>query len=234
MLTDDLLELQRLDTTTDQLGHRRRELPERAAATEAAASRRANRSRRAAIGVRDEELELAIGALERDGQALVTQRTRLEAQLKTVIAPREAEALMHEMATIAERRDALDDQELTFLDEQSELAGEAARLDDALPGLESAASATAAALAVAEATIDAELADIATSRAAQAAALDPSVLSRYEQLRSHLGGVAVAKLDGTRCSGCHIDLSRSDLDDVKRVPPGEYTDCPQCGRILVP
>ncbi len=234
MLTDDLLQLQRLDTTTDQLAHRRRELPERAAAAAADSAHRANRARRSQIASRDEELELAIGALEHDGDALTTQRTRLEGQLRTVIAPREAEALMHEMATIAGRRDELDDQELAHLDEQSELSGEAARLDDDLPDLEAAAGAAATALGVAEAAIDAELADIASHRTSIAATLDPSLLSRYETLRARFGGVAVATLEGSRCTGCHLDLSRSELDDVKRVPPGELTDCPECGRILVP
>jgi predicted nucleic acid-binding Zn-ribbon protein len=46
--------------------------------------------------------------------------------------------------------------------------------------------------------------------------------------------VAVAKLDGSRCSGCHLDLSRSELDAVKHVGAGEFADCPQCGRLLVP
>jgi predicted dithiol-disulfide oxidoreductase (DUF899 family) len=40
--------------------------------------------------------------------------------LKTVIAPREAEALMHEIAVLNERREALDDGELSALEEQAE------------------------------------------------------------------------------------------------------------------
>ena len=234
MLTDDLLELQRIDTTTDQLAHRRAHLDERVASTAATAQLRANRARRAEAVARDEELERSIGGLEHDGVELTTHRTRLEKQLKTVIAPREAEALMHEIATIGERRDALDDQELAFLDEQSELAGEVARLDDALPELEATAAATAGTLATAEAAITDELAALAAERTALVAGIDSAAVERYEFLRARLGGVAVAKLDGTRCSGCHLDLSRSELDAVKHVGAGEFADCPQCGRLLVP
>jgi predicted nucleic acid-binding Zn-ribbon protein len=46
--------------------------------------------------------------------------------------------------------------------------------------------------------------------------------------------VAVARLEGTRCGGCHLDLSTSELDAVKAVGAGEFADCPQCGRLLVP
>ena len=141
---------------------------------------------------------------------------------------------MHEIATIGERRDALDDQELAFLDEQSELAGEVARLDDALPELEAAAAAAGGSVGAAEAAIDAELAALAAERTALVAGLDAPTCRALRVPAARFGGVAVAKLDGSRCSGCHLDLSRSELDAVKRVGAGEFADCPQCGRLLVP
>jgi uncharacterized protein len=158
----------------------------------------------------------------------------LEAQLKTVTAPRQAEALMHELATIAERRDALDDQELASLDEQSQLADEVAALDARLPAEESAARAAGAALAAVETEIDAELASIAAARVAVASRIDDSTMGRYDRLRTRLGGVAVARLEGSRCGGCHLDLSTTELAEVRAVAPGEFADCPQCGRMLVP
>jgi len=69
VLTDDLLELQRLDTTANQLAHRRQHAPERTAATEAGAALAAHRRRHAAAVERSEELELGIDALERDESA---------------------------------------------------------------------------------------------------------------------------------------------------------------------
>ena len=74
VLTDDLLELQRLDTLADQLTYRRAHLPERAAAQELAGALAEHRRRRAASVERSEELELAIDALERDGEQLGAQR----------------------------------------------------------------------------------------------------------------------------------------------------------------
>jgi uncharacterized protein len=233
VLTDDLLELQRLDTTADQLAHRRQHMPERVAATEARAAVEAQRRRRAAAVERSEELELAVDALERDGERLSAQRTKLEAQLKTVVAAREAEALMHELATLAERRDALDDQELASLEEQSALADEIAALDAAQPALDVAAREAAAAMSGVEAAIDDELAAIAGARVTVVDRVDAGLLARYEMLRSRNGGVAVARLDGNRCGGCHLDLSRSEVEAVRAVAVGEFADCPQCGRLLV-
>ena len=159
---------------------------------------------------------------------------RLEAQLRTVVAAREAEALMHELETIAHRRDELDDQELAYLEEQSELADEVARLDTDLPELEASSAATGAALKAVEASIAEELATLAAGRTELAARLDGTIIQRYERLRERFGGVAVARLEGTRCGGCHLDLSTSELGDVKAVGSGELAECPQCGRMLVP
>jgi len=234
VLTDDLLELQRLDTTADQLAHRRQHAPERTAASEAAAALAAHRRRHAAAVERSQELEMAVDALERDGEQLGAQRTRLEAQLRTVIAPREAEALMHELSTLAERRDALDDQELESLEEQSSLADEITAMDVATPAIETSARDAAAALAGLEAEIDGELAGIAAERAALVPRIDGAAIARYDRLRARLGGVAVARLDGSRCGGCHLDLSTSELEEVRAVGPGVLADCPQCGRMLVP
>ena len=64
--------------------------------------------------------------------------------------------------------------------------------------------------------------------------LDPGVLTEYERRRARFGGVAVAKLDGSRCGGCFLDLSTVELAAVRATPPGDYADCPQCGRMLVP
>ena len=233
MLTDDLLELQRLDTLADQLTYRRAHLPERTAAKAAADALAAHRRRRDASVERSQELELAIDALERDGEQLGAQRARLEAQLKTVIAPREAEALMHELATIAERRSGLDDQELEHLEEQSALADAVTALDAGLPDVEAAARAAATALRVAEAEVDADLAAATGPRAELAARLDASSLDRYERLRARNGGIAVAHLEGNRCSGCNLDLSPAEVDELRAVPAGEFADCPNCGRLLV-
>ncbi len=92
----------------------------------------------------------------------------------------------------------------------------------------------AAELAAAEAAIDEQTAKLTVERGDAATRLDPGVLAEYERRRARFGGVAVAKLDGRRCGGCYLDLSTVELAAVQATPPGEYADCPQCGRMLVP
>ena len=141
---------------------------------------------------------------------------------------------MHELASLQARRDEMDDRELEHLEEQSALDDERLSIVVSEPALVAAAEAAGNELSAAEAAIDDELATIQADRAALAGRLDGGTLERYERLRQRMGGVAVAKLDGKRCSGCHLDLSASELDQVKATAAGELTECPECGRLLVP
>jgi predicted nucleic acid-binding Zn-ribbon protein len=234
VLTDDLLALQHADTTIDQLTNRRVALPERAALTAAQGDLARSQKAVAAIIARQRELTDSVEASEHHGAELTKKRTRLEAQLKTVIAPREAEALMQELATLAAERDAIDDAELEALEEQSQLVDDLAAAHAAEPALARAMESATAALAAVEAEIDSEIGALTISRAEIASRLHGGVLADYEQRRRHHGGVAVAHLEGRTCSGCHLDLSTSEFEQVRATPPGELAECPQCGRILVP
>jgi uncharacterized protein len=232
LTTDALVELQAADTAADQLNHRSANLPELAVARQARADLLAWERRCSELRERLDVLTTDIEAAEHDSEDIDRHRTRLEAQLRTVIAPREAEALQHEIATLERRRSEIDDRELAALEEQSEI-------DDALVDLASRESSLReqvdvadAGLAVAQADIAAELAALDQRRAQLRGDLDTGVLSRYDRLRSQLG-VAVARLVGHRCEGCHLDMSPAELDAVKRVPAGELAECPQCNRMLV-
>ena len=140
VLSDDLLELQRLDTrsTSSPTDWRR--------CRSGPPSRR--RGRRwsatagglAALDVRQQELAAAVERRRaRRRRTRQAHASACEAQLKTVIAPREAEALMHELDTLAAQRDTLDDTELALLEEQSQLLDDIERRASPTPALERSA-----------------------------------------------------------------------------------------------
>lgn len=230
---DALLELQRLDSALEQIGHRRTRLPELATRDDAAAALAAQRASLADAEQRGAAAEATIERIEHDAADLTTKRTRLEAQMKTVIAPREAEALMHEIAMLNTRRSELDDVELEALDLQAEAESQAAAIAAQLPIVSEALDAAQAAFDAASAELDREQRDDASARAAAAQQLTADEISTYDRARAQFGGVAVAKLDGSRCDGCHLDISRGELDMIRGLPAGELGECPQCGRFLV-
>lgn len=228
-----LLALQDIDSALVAVANRRPRLPELAAHRAATAAVAAHQAAMAATQARIDAAQQAIEAAEHAATDITTKRTRLEAQLKTVIAPREAEALMHQIATLNEQRGELDDQELAALDEQAEAETELAAQADALPTLEAAAAATAHDLAAVTAVLDAEEADLRARRPEFAATLTDAETAAYERAKAHFDGVAIARLEGHRCQGCHLDLSAAEMDQVKATPEGAVPECPQCGRYLV-
>ena len=111
-----LLALQEIDSALDAISHRRPRLPEVAAHAQAVAALKELQTQMAAAQQRIDTAQASIDAAEHAAGDLTKKRTRLEAQLKTVIAPREAEALMHEIELINTQRGELDDQELAAME----------------------------------------------------------------------------------------------------------------------
>ncbi len=230
---DVLLALQAVDTQADQLAHRRERSPLRDDFTAATDAMRTWERTRNSLRSRIDELGASIEQAEERGAELMAHRQRLEQQMKTVIAPREAEALMHEMATLGEQIDELDVRELESLEEQARLDDElAAHLrseDEHRERLGRADDALAAEIG----DIDRELATLATSRGELRAQVPAGMLATYDRKRAALG-VAVARLVGKQCQGCHLELSAAEIDTVKdEAADSGVTDCPDCGRLLV-
>jgi predicted nucleic acid-binding Zn-ribbon protein len=126
-MIERLLQLQDADTAADQLRYRRAHLPEAevagAARTAMSTWEQAVQELRGRLDALGSEVERA----EHDAADIDTRRNRLRSQLRTIIAPREAEALQHEIATLTAQRDGLDDRELEALEAQ-------AAADDELTG----------------------------------------------------------------------------------------------------
>ncbi|HSM65875.1 MAG TPA: C4-type zinc ribbon domain-containing protein [Ilumatobacteraceae bacterium] len=228
-----LLALQAVDTDADQLAHRRANSELRSQFASASAAAKQWEQRRDELQRRIAELGATIESAEQRGAELLTHRQRLDQQLKTVIAPREAEALMHEIATIQSQRDELDDAELEALEEQSAADDElTAHLADEASVRDTAGDA-ADALAAETAEIDEQLTRLDARRTELRATLSDSLLSTYDRKRAALG-VAVARLVGKQCQGCHLELSAAEIDTVKdEAAATGVTDCPDCGRLLI-
>jgi predicted nucleic acid-binding Zn-ribbon protein len=228
-----LWELQQLDTALHQLQRRLTRLPE--AETFAAAERRLA-EHHAAIAAAGKQLSASattIETIEHESEVLTAKRTRLEQQLKIVTETRQADALNHEIETLNTHRDELDDRELEAMEQQSDAEQRLAELaanEDAVVAIKESA---AAELAVAKGAGADEEAELTTRYDAARAALTAEEVILYDAQRARHDGIGIAKLIGLRCDGCHLDLSRAEVDAFKALPADELVDCPQCGRVLV-
>jgi uncharacterized protein len=230
-----LLDLQAHDTTADQHRHRRANLPERAqltAATKALAAL---------------DADIAGVAAEHDG--LAREQKRVEDEVATieakavaedgrlysgsVTAAKDLQAIQDEIGALRRRQGTLEDEVLELMVLIEPLDAQLATLATRRAALQADVHRLQAAIAAAEAEIDGQLAVVAGERAALVADVPAATLAEYESLRKSLGGVAVAKLEGASCRGCHLQLSAVELDRIRKLPRDEVVHCEECGRILV-
>jgi predicted nucleic acid-binding Zn-ribbon protein len=230
-----LLDLQAHDTTADQHRHRRAGLPERAELVAAGKTLATLDAEIAGVQTERDRLGREQKRIE-DEAAIVEGKAAAEDKRLysgSVTAAKELQAIQDEIGSLHRRQRALEDDvlelmvEIEPLDEQ--LAALAARRATAQASVDS----LQARIAEVEAEIDAQLAVVDAERAALAADVPAAALTEYESLRKSLGGVAVAKLEGGSCRGCHLHLSAVELDRIKKLPRDEVVHCEECGRILV-
>ena len=227
-----LLPLQAVDQLLAQLEHRKAQLPERAVAASSTAALQMARTELRRLEKRQGDITGEINHLEVRGKELDAKKAKYEAQLKSVIALREAEALQHEIAGVAGEHSSLDDAELLLLDESETLDKRIAESRAAIPTLETAAQQATEGLAAAIAKVDAETTAANEERTRLAAAIDGETLALYYQVRVRMSSAAVAEIVKGSCAGCHTSLSVKEQAEMKKVADTSDARCPYCGCLL--
>ncbi len=230
-----LLAVQDLDTSITQMEHRRDALVETSglAAVEAELAgletQRADAAgRRAALAARQKELEEQIAAIT---QRRDTVEKRLYASTSS---GRDLQAMNEEVRHLTERRADFEEQELVVMLELDPIDAELEALRARMEPLEAKATELRSQVDQDRLELDANIASAAGERTAEAAQLPTALSDRYETLRARLKGTGAARLIGSHCDGCHLELPSMEVERIRALPPGEVATCEQCGRILVP
>jgi predicted nucleic acid-binding Zn-ribbon protein len=230
-----LLDLQDLDATLDRLRHRRAHLPERAELAALHARVADTEARRAAVVAVRDEVAAREQALEDELRATEARAGEVDRRLYggQVSASRDLQAMAGDVASLRARASDLEDRALAVLEEREPLDAEVAERDDELRRLSADATALAVRVEEADTAVMAEMAEAEARRSAVAAAVPAGLMPEYDRLRARLGGVAAARLVGSRCDGCHLTLPATELDEIRRQPPDAVVNCDNCGRILI-
>lgn len=231
---DVLLAVQEHDTTADQIAHRRRTLPARGELEQAMARVTGVEARAAEMEASRTELARGQQRLEDEISLLRDKAKQHDTQLYsgTIANPRDLQALQDEIAALRRRISQLEDQELEVMEQIEPLEAELARLAQERQDVDTEAERLRAAIAEQEVALDAELAGVRAARDEAAAQVEPALLEEYEDLRPRLGGIAIARLVGGSCGGCHLALSAMEVDRIRHLAPEEPARCEECGRLL--
>jgi predicted nucleic acid-binding Zn-ribbon protein len=229
-----LLDLQALDTTLDQLAHRRRTLPEIA---------EINRRDELVAARRDDvvpaetvvsDLQRELDKAEADIEQVRVRKARDEGRLASgaITVPKQLEELQHEVATLTKRQSDLEDAELEVMERMEDAQKS---LDGLLAERSSHEQARADAVVGRDAawtTLDAEVAAAAAERAVVAAEIPADLLALYEKIRAAEGGLGAGPIERGRCGSCHLDLMNNEKLEYRAAPVDEVLRH-ECRRILV-
>lgn len=231
---EQLLAVQAIDTTIQQLDHRLAQLPERTALEEVETKLVALRAQvteaedaKAALVKAQKKIEVEIADIE----------TKIEHDNEQLYAggsdPSVLQSLQHEIDTRKQRISSLEDDELELMEQVEPIDERLESLAREQEALDQEAAQATTALANKESEIDTERSAAVQEREALAADVDPDALARYETVRNRLGGMAVARLEGGVCGSCHMKLSAVEHDRIQHLPPDAEVQCEDCGRFLV-
>lgn len=231
---DALLAVQEHDTTIDQLTHRRRTLPARAELDAAMAELAKLEQRAGEVDVKRQELARSQQRLEDEITSIGDKATQHDKTLYsgTISNPRELQAMQDEIASLKRRISQLEDQELELMEQIEPLDADLARFAEERAALDATATALRAQIAEDEVAIDGQLAAVRSERDTLVADVEPELMAEYDRVRPHSGGIAIARLVGGSCGGCHLALSAVEVDRIKKLPPEAPVHCEECGRLL--
>src|SRR5437879_1972379 len=229
---ETMLAVQEHDLAVDRLVHRRETLPERAELAAIESENATLEIRLTEVGGRRDELERRQTRLEEEVAAVERRIAEVDRRLYSgeVSASRELQAMAAEVDGLKRRRSDLEDQELAVMEEREPVDAEVSELEAQRTVLAERAEQMLAAIAKAEAVIDAEVATERRARAELAGAIPAELAAQYDRLRARLGGIGAARLVNGACTGCHLALAATELDRIRRAQADTALVCEQRGR----
>ena len=181
-------------------------------------------------GTRD-DVRTELKRLESDVAVVEARRNRDAERLAASTSSKDAQALEHELASLARRQSDLEDAELDVMGRLEE-AEAAVAAQQALLETTTAEGSALTAQAKADVAAATDLgAQLARDRAAVAEGVSPELLAEYSRRATNSAGAAL--LTRGTCEGCRILLPSTDLNDIRRAADDLVVSCPECGCILV-
>jgi predicted nucleic acid-binding Zn-ribbon protein len=227
----DLLDLQEVDVAIDRLLHQRQTLPELTTYQEAAGRRdrliEAQKERQGRLRLLELDLDKAEGELELIDIKLRESETRLFAG---GMSGRETEQKRLEVQSLRGQQGASEERALALIELVDPLRAEVAKSAEELAGANGEVEDLEHRIAEAWKQIDGQIARKEENKRQIASPISPELISLYEQLRRSKEGVAISRLSGGVCGGCHLTLSRPEQAEAADWEPPR---CIHCMRILV-
>ncbi|CAN5157534.1 hypothetical protein BH23ACT9_BH23ACT9_37940 [soil metagenome] len=230
-----LLTLADTDEEIRRLQHKRANLPEQQVLDSHVETRKLVTDELVDATQTKERLTAQSTRHEREIEVVDTGRKTHESQIYSgrITSERELEAIRGEIQAMYTRKNQLEDSLLEIMEQLEEMTSLVDELSSRRQELEEQVTDLTARRDAAATDIDAELQQLADRRAAESAGIPEGIVGAYESLRAKRPGRAVARLERRTCTGCQLELTAIELEEIKETATDGLAYCQQCGSIIV-
>jgi len=229
---NELLRLQAADTRLAQLAHATKNLPQLGELAKLQPEVDALRARWIAATGELEDARAELKRVESDVELVEARVKRDTDRVQQTASVKDVQALEAELASLARRKDDLEEIELTVMERVE-------TLEEALAAVEAERAELGSRVEALEAQRDEEAGKLDVQRKAAAAdratiadALPADLIELYERQRARYGIGAAALIRGVSM-GSNVKLTESDLSEIRRAAADDVVLCPDSGAILV-
>ena len=230
-----LLEIQEIDTETEQLQHRQATLGVRKDLDRARSEQRERQRQIDTVALQRLEVLTRQKRLEDEAAIIEAKADVDDNRLYSgeITAIRDLQALQDEIAGLRSRQGVLEERAIEALMEAEELSGQAEALEEQRAACDEKVTVLEAELAAEEAAIDEQMATLSTMRTEVAARIEASVVAEYERLRQTFGPSTAVAFDPSSGCGCPQQMPAVEVARIKRCAEGEVLDCAECERLVL-
>lgn len=229
-----LLEISEIDKRLTQLDFQRGHMAEAVALNDANARARELHVQSVELASEVDELQDRVTKAEIDVEQVEARIAKDRSLLDSgsITDSKQLLELQHELENLSKRLNELEEIELAALanveDCKQTLKQTENDSDEAEKNLHDAKSA----LEKAVSSLDTEIDNLQHSKNSLLATLDDALQTLYLKIKADRG-IGAAKLNGSKCDSCHLELRGAEFSDIKKLPVTQLVRCPECKAILI-
>lgn len=229
-----LLEISEIDKRLTQLDFQRTHLPEALALNEANALARDLRVGSVERASELVDLQDQVTKAEIDVEQVQSRMQKDQALLDSgsITDSKQLLELQHEIENLNKRLHELEDIELEALSRVEECKSSLQQIERESAEADKTLMRSKSALEEAISSLDNEIQTLQQSRSALLATIDETLRALYLKIKTDRG-IGAAKLNGSKCDSCHLELRGAEFADIKKLPVTQLVRCPECKAILI-
>jgi len=230
-----LLELQEIDTQTEQLLHKRSNFEVRQKLAAVRAEQQSRQNQLDGVGMQRVEILTRQKRLEDEAAIVRNKADTGDNRLYSgeITAIRDLQAMQDEIAGLRSRQSLLEEQAIEALLEAEGLDKQSQTLVQQKNAADELQTVLKAELDAAESEIDEQIAALVAKRSQINSLVEDATVADYERLRETFGPSTAVRFDPVSGCGCPQDMPAVEVARVKRCDAGAVLNCSECGRLVL-